>query len=58
MTDEELQSALRNAGLTLDAEQRKTLLGVAPRFAAMLDRNRTRRDRSAEPAHIFKPDSQ
>lgn len=58
MTDAELQAALLRAGLKLDAAQRAAMMAVLPRFDAMLDRNRTPRDRSAEPAHIFVPDRQ
>ena len=55
MTDAELDAVLRRAGLTLEPGQRAALLGVLPRFEAMLKRVRTPRDRSAEPAHVFVP---
>lgn len=53
MTETEFEIALRRTGLVLDPAQRAVLLDVLPQFDAMLARNRTPRDRSAEPAHMF-----
>lgn len=55
MNEAELEEALQRAGMTLDAAQRAAMLEILPRFDAMLRRNRTPRDRSAEPAHVFVP---
>lgn len=55
LSDAELNLVLRRAGMTLDGGQRAALLAILPRFDAMRERNRTPRDRSAEPAHVFVP---
>lgn len=56
LTEAEFEILVRRAGLTMGAEQRRVLHGVYGHVEAMLERVRTPRDRSAEPAHIFKPD--
>jgi hypothetical protein len=53
MSKDEFAARLRQAGLTLAPETIDEMYRVYPRLVAMLRRNGTARDRSAEPAFTF-----